>query len=167
MHISRLFVKNFRNFRHLDVAIGNGVTCFIGENNSGKTNLLHAIRLLLDGSFSTQRRRLTVDDFAMGLNPAQPEHALISVEFSDFRARVNEEALLMSAVLQNGRARLTYPAGRYISTHGDRERLTLAQTPEALASFAREAVASILVLGDDVEAALALFDRPSARSSNT
>ena len=47
-----------------------------------------------------------------------------------------------------------YPAGHYISTHGDRERLALAQTPEALATFAREALASILVLGDDVEAAL-------------
>jgi putative ATP-dependent endonuclease of the OLD family len=51
MHISRLSVKTFRNFRHLDVSIGNGVTCLIGENNSGKTNLFHAIRLLLDGSF--------------------------------------------------------------------------------------------------------------------
>lgn len=47
-----------------------------------------------------------------------------------------------------------YPAGHYISTHSDRERLALAQTPEALATFAREALASILVLGDDVEAAL-------------
>jgi hypothetical protein len=47
-----------------------------------------------------------------------------------------------------------YPAGHYISTHGDRERLALAQAPETIASFAREALAPILVLGDDVEAAL-------------
>jgi hypothetical protein len=47
-----------------------------------------------------------------------------------------------------------YPAGHYISTHGDRERLALAQMPEALGTFAREALASIFVLGDDVEAAL-------------
>lgn len=108
MHISRLFVKNFRNFRQLDVPIGNGVTCFTGENNSGKTNLLHALRLLLDGSLSTQRRRLKSEDFSAGLNPSQPEHVLVSVEFTDFRGRVNEEALLMSAVLQNGSARLSY-----------------------------------------------------------
>jgi hypothetical protein len=44
--------------------------------------------------------------------------------------------------------------GVIIPTHGDRVRLALAQTPEALATFAREALASILVLGDDVEAAL-------------
>jgi len=47
-----------------------------------------------------------------------------------------------------------YPAGRYISSHGDRERLALAQTPEALVTFAREALASIFILGDDVESAL-------------
>jgi predicted ATP-dependent endonuclease of OLD family len=48
MYISQIFVKNFRNFRHLDIAIGEGVTCFIGENNCGKTNLsgvsLHCYR---------------------------------------------------------------------------------------------------------------------------
>lgn len=47
-----------------------------------------------------------------------------------------------------------YPAGHYITTHGDRERLVLAQSPDALVTFARQALASILVLGDDVEAAL-------------
>jgi hypothetical protein len=47
-----------------------------------------------------------------------------------------------------------YPAGHYIVTHSDRERLALAQAPEAIASFAREALPPILVLGDEVEAAL-------------
>jgi recombinational DNA repair ATPase RecF len=50
MFISRLFIKNFRNLRRLDVEIEQGVTCFIGENNSGKTNIFHAIRLVLDGN---------------------------------------------------------------------------------------------------------------------
>jgi hypothetical protein len=47
-----------------------------------------------------------------------------------------------------------YPAGHYISTHGDRERLALAQAPEAIVTFAMEALEPILALGDDVEAAL-------------
>ncbi len=57
---------------------------------------------------STQRRRLKTEDFSTGINPALPDHVLISVEFTDFRGRVNEEALFMSAVLQNGNARLSY-----------------------------------------------------------
>lgn len=47
-----------------------------------------------------------------------------------------------------------YPAGHYISTHGDPERLALAQAPETLVTFAREALEPILALADDVEAAL-------------
>jgi putative ATP-dependent endonuclease of OLD family len=108
MFISRLFIKNFRNLRHLDVEIGQGVTCFIGENNSGKTNLFHALRLVLDGNISAQRRRLQPEDLAAGLTFAQPEHVLISVEFSDFAGRPNEEALPFTAVLENGKARLSY-----------------------------------------------------------
>jgi hypothetical protein len=47
-----------------------------------------------------------------------------------------------------------YSSGRYISSHGDNKRLTLAQAPEAIASFSREAPTPILALGHDVEAAL-------------
>jgi putative ATP-dependent endonuclease of OLD family len=108
MFISRLFIKNFRNLRHLDVSIGKGVTCLIGENNSGKTNLFHALRLVLDGNISAQRRRLQAEDLTAGLTFATPEHVLISVEFSDFAGRPNEEALPFTAVLENGSARISY-----------------------------------------------------------
>jgi putative ATP-dependent endonuclease of OLD family len=108
MFVSRIFVKNFRNFRNLDVEIREGVTCFIGENNSGKTNLFQALRLVLDGNISAQRRRLQHQDLSAGLTFSQPEHVLISVEFSDFAGRPNEEALPFTAVLENGKARISY-----------------------------------------------------------
>jgi putative ATP-dependent endonuclease of OLD family len=108
MYVSRLFIKNFRNLRLIDIEIGDGVTCFIGENNSGKTNLFHALRLLLDGNISAQRRRLQKEDLAAGLTFEAPEHVLISVEFSDFAGRPNEEALPFTAVMRNGKARLSY-----------------------------------------------------------
>jgi hypothetical protein len=47
-----------------------------------------------------------------------------------------------------------HPAGRYIMSHGDRERLALAQSSDAMAAFIRENFTPILALGDDVEAAL-------------
>lgn len=47
-----------------------------------------------------------------------------------------------------------YPCGRYLAAMSDRERLALAQTPESLASFARDALVPILSLGDAVDAAL-------------
>jgi putative ATP-dependent endonuclease of OLD family len=108
MFVSRLFIRNFRNLRHFDVQIGSGVTCFIGENNAGKTNIFQAIRLVLDGNINAQRRRLQREDLSAGFSLAVPEHVLISVEFSDFAGRPNEEALPFTAVLQNGRARISY-----------------------------------------------------------
>jgi len=108
MYVSRLFIKNFRNLRHFDAEIGEGVTCFVGENNSGKTNIFHALRLLLDGNISAQRRRLQAEDLSAGLTFVVPEHVLISVEFSGFAGKPNEEALPFTAVLQNGKARLSY-----------------------------------------------------------
>jgi predicted ATP-dependent endonuclease of OLD family len=47
MRINRIVVRNFRSFKHLDVPLSAGTTCLIGENNTGKTNLLHAIRLCI------------------------------------------------------------------------------------------------------------------------
>ena len=108
MFISRLFIKNFRNLRYLDVEIGPAVTCFIGENNSGKTNIFQALRLVLDGNISAQRRRLQPEDLSAGLSFTKPEHVLISVEFSDFFGKPNEEALPFTAVLRNGKARISY-----------------------------------------------------------
>ena len=108
MYISRIFIKNFRNLRHLDLTLGPGVTCFIGEKNAGKTNVFQAVRLLLDGNLSAQRRRLQPGDLSAGLSFSEPQQVIISVEFSDFVGRPNEEALQFGALLPDGRARLTY-----------------------------------------------------------
>lgn len=108
MYISRLFVKNFRNFRSFDVTLTPGVTCFIGENNSGKTNLIDAVRLVLDGSLSPFRRRLQASDLSNGLTFAQAEHVLIAVEFTDFTGKPAEEALPLEALIGPDRARLTF-----------------------------------------------------------
>lgn len=54
MHISRLRVRNFRNFRKAEFQFQEGVNALIGENGSGKTNAFYALRLLLDDSLETQ-----------------------------------------------------------------------------------------------------------------
>ena len=47
MHINHIRVTNLRNFRYLDVALGPKLVV-VGENNVGKSNLLFALRLILD-----------------------------------------------------------------------------------------------------------------------
>ena len=62
MYVSRLVIRNFRNFKKLDVRLKGGVTCVIGENNSGKTNLFRALRLAIDVNLSSQFRQLMPHD---------------------------------------------------------------------------------------------------------
>jgi DNA replication and repair protein RecF len=46
MHIEQLTLRDFRNYRHLDIALPRGLLLFVGGNAQGKSNLLEAIYLL-------------------------------------------------------------------------------------------------------------------------
>lgn len=108
MFISRLVIRNFRAIRHLDVRLQPGMTCLIGENNSGKTTILHALRLVLDGNLSNNQRQLTREDFASGIDLANPEQIVVAVELSDFVSRVEAEALVADWVIADNKAALCY-----------------------------------------------------------
>jgi len=108
MHIRRLVIRNFRNFRHLDVELADGVTCIVGENNTGKTNLIHAIRLVLDASLSSTLRRLELEDFSAGVDASEPDQIVIAIEFTAFRGKDNEQALVQKWCISPDIARLTY-----------------------------------------------------------
>ena len=94
MQISRVVIRNFRSFEHLDVRILAGTTCVIGENNSGKTNFLHAIRLCIDAGLSSTYRSLAPNDIHSTVDIAHPEQVLIGLEITDFAGKTNEEALV-------------------------------------------------------------------------
>lgn len=46
MIISKIKIKNFRNIKYIDISLSR-FTIFIGENNSGKSNILKALTLPL------------------------------------------------------------------------------------------------------------------------
>ncbi|HEX9650879.1 MAG TPA: DNA replication and repair protein RecF [Cyclobacteriaceae bacterium] len=46
MHLESLSLHNFKNFREITVQFEDRITCILGENGSGKTNLLDAIYYL-------------------------------------------------------------------------------------------------------------------------
>lgn len=62
LYISRVKMKNFRNFKDVDVSLGHKEV-IIGENNVGKTNFLRALQLILDPSLSDEDRMLDESDF--------------------------------------------------------------------------------------------------------
>ena len=111
MRISRIQVQNFRNFRALDLRLRRNVVV-VGENKIGKTNLLHAIRLVLDPSLPDSARYLPDEDFWDGLpRPLAPAHNItVSVDLTDFEGDDNQVALLAEHLIEPEpmTARLTY-----------------------------------------------------------
>jgi putative ATP-dependent endonuclease of OLD family len=111
MRLSRIIIKNFRNFKFLDVELGDHAV-ILGENKVGKTNLLFALRLILDPSLPDSTRRLRLDDFWDGLpRPLTDKNYIeISVEFRDFQDSENLLAVLADHLVKPDPmvARITY-----------------------------------------------------------
>ena len=60
MYISKIHIKGSRNFKDNEVTFNDGINVIIGHNNTGKSNLIKALSLVID--FQGQKR-LGVDDF--------------------------------------------------------------------------------------------------------
>jgi len=59
MKIKRIRVKNFRSLKDVTVEFEDGLTCIVGENDSGKTSLIDCIRIFSEVSPC----RVNVEDF--------------------------------------------------------------------------------------------------------
>ncbi|MFG6294154.1 ATP-dependent nuclease [Streptomyces rochei] len=66
LHISRIEIRNFRNFQHLVIDDFPAHAVIVGENGVGKSNLLEAIRLVLDPLLPDARRLLREEDIWEG-----------------------------------------------------------------------------------------------------
>jgi putative ATP-dependent endonuclease of OLD family len=83
----------------------------VGENGSGKSNFLHALRLVLDPSLSETARQLTAEDFWDGLDePFAGAEIRVEVELIGFDSDDNAKAILGEFLVGRSpyRARLTY-----------------------------------------------------------
>ena len=72
MRATRLTISNFRNLPSVSVPLSAG-TVIVGENGVGKSNLVHALRLVLDPTLSPAQRTLRREDFWDGLSDGTPE----------------------------------------------------------------------------------------------
>ncbi|MBR8174063.1 AAA family ATPase [Burkholderia cenocepacia] len=83
MRLSKLSIRNFRNFEHVDIPLAGNIV-LIGENRIGKSNLLHAIRLVLDPTLPDAARQLKLSDFWDGCDWQQNPQIDVHLDFADF-----------------------------------------------------------------------------------
>lgn len=111
MHISKLTVVNYRNFKNTSLAFNRGVNTIIGENGSGKTNIFRAMRLLLDSNMLRSAYRLEEGDFHRGLDAWQGHWIVISLEFDEIGPDESIQALFLhgtGVVSEEGVSKATY-----------------------------------------------------------
>ena len=85
MRIASVRIENFRGIRHLDLDLGE-VTVLIGENNSGKTSVLDALKLCLRDLGPSGRGVFDALDFHLPDADAEPSAAepiRIEIAFSE------------------------------------------------------------------------------------
>lgn len=111
MRLKRIRIRNFRNFRSLDLPIA-GDLVLIGENRTGKSNLLFALRLVLDPTLPDSARQLSSTDFWDGLQnaPTSKREIEVSVDIDGFEGDENATAVLTDYRSSEAAdvARLTY-----------------------------------------------------------
>ena len=112
MFLSRIQIMNFRNFHNFDVKLGRA-SVLVGENGVGKSNLLFALRLILDPTISDSSRMLREEDFWAGLKEPIKNKEIIEVvvEFRDFQNDTHSFAILQPFCIPGTSAttaRLTY-----------------------------------------------------------
>lgn len=110
MQLTRIAIRNFRNFKDLDVPLSGNIVV-VGENRVGKSNLLYALRLLFDPSLPDSARQLGQGDFWDGLGePLEDEKITIFVEIQSFEEDLDLLAMLTDYRLDDDSdtVRLTY-----------------------------------------------------------
>lgn len=109
--ISRVIIKNFRNFKNVDVDLTDKQV-ILGENNIGKTNFIRALQLILDPNLSDFDRYLEEADFNDTIETPfdNKEIIEISIEIQGFEHNTSLLATFCDATINTNppTIRITY-----------------------------------------------------------
>jgi putative ATP-dependent endonuclease of the OLD family len=83
MRLRELHIKNFRKIQDLTIIFPPGLAVIVGENNSGKTAIIDALRLMLFSSRDFDALRLNEDDFRTGTDYSPIEISCIFCDAKD------------------------------------------------------------------------------------
>lgn len=101
MYISGMQLVNFRNFKSSNFVFKEGANTIIGENDSGKSNAIAGLRILLDDSFFYSTKRLKESDFSYILDSWKGHWIIISATFSKISDLDKESDICASLILDD------------------------------------------------------------------
>jgi predicted ATP-dependent endonuclease of OLD family len=83
MYLKYLQIVNYKNLKSTKFEFKKGANTIIGENDSGKSNAITALRILLDDSYYYSAKRLKESDFADFLDDWKGHWIIISAYFDE------------------------------------------------------------------------------------
>ena len=93
VHLSRLDLRNFRSCQETTVVFQPGLTVLVGENNSGKSSIIDALRLVALPTDGRRSRYCEPGDFSFGA-----EDASIDIRATYADLSMAESAMFISAM---------------------------------------------------------------------
>ncbi len=119
MRITRIYIKNYKSIKELDLVLSDKVNVFIGENSVGKSNIFSAIEWML-GPVYPSFNSFSKEDY---YNGDTFSNVIIRVHFDDSNfLELNNQWKDISGRVKSG---LNLNGNRYISDD-DRQRYTSA-----------------------------------------
>lgn len=86
MYLKYLQIINYKNLKTAKFEFSKGTNSVIGENDSGKSNAMTAIRILLDNGYFYNSKRLKENDFSDSLDDWRGHWIIISAYFDEISA---------------------------------------------------------------------------------
>ena len=98
MYIKNIQIRNFKNHYASSFDFEKGANTVIGENDSGKSNAMQAIRILLDSEYFYNNKRLKESDFSRELGNWKGHWIIISATFADITSEDKKNEICVSLI---------------------------------------------------------------------
>lgn len=101
MFLNYLQIVNYKNFSATHFSFAEGVNTIIGENDSGKSNAMTALRILLDDTYYYNTKRLKENDFSDSLNNWKGHWIILSAVFGKITSEDKKTEVCAGIVAEN------------------------------------------------------------------
>lgn len=101
MFLKKIQIINYKNLKNANLIFGKGANTVIGENDSGKSNAMTAMRILLDSDYFYAPKRLKESDFSESLDNWRGHWIIILAVFDEITEDDRRSELCNKLIINN------------------------------------------------------------------
>lgn len=122
MYIEKVEIENYRVFgEKVEIYFQNGLNMLIGENNSGKTAIVDAIRLVMNLGAYKRNLYIEENDFHVNEYGIRSDEAKINIYFNDLNEKQKTELLYLCNIIDenSNTAEIHVKYNSYLNNKGE------------------------------------------------